>query len=122
MRAHHIIVLITGRQLLQKSYREIIFTGEILLSFRQRIKKSKIFQCFKLCFQYDLKVARISPLSLFLHFFADIPCFFFSPGRDQLLGRAGQEISTPVSAIYMSFGSQGWTALLELVDTAGPKV
>ena len=41
MRAHHIIVLITGRQLLQKSYREIIFTGEILLSFRQRIQESK---------------------------------------------------------------------------------
>ena len=40
MRAHHIIVLITGRQLLQKSYREIIFTGEILLSFRQRIQES----------------------------------------------------------------------------------
>ena len=41
MRAHHIIVLITGRQLLQKSYREIIFTGEILLSFRQRIQESR---------------------------------------------------------------------------------
>ena len=38
MRAHHIIVLITGRQLLQKSYSEIILTGEILLSFRQRIQ------------------------------------------------------------------------------------
>ena len=36
-----------------------------------------------------VKCARISPLSLFLLFFADIPCFF--PGRDQLLGRAGQE-------------------------------
>ena len=50
----------------------------------------------------------------------------FSPGRDQLRGRAGQEnicpVSAPVSALYMSFGSQGWTALLELVDTAGPKV
>ena len=44
---------------------------------------------------------------------------FFSPGRDQLLGRAGQE---NISALYMSFGSQGWTALLELVDTAGPNV
>ena len=54
-------------------------------------------------------------------FFADIPCVF-SPGRDQLLGRAGQENIGPVSALYMSFGSQGWTALLELVDTAGPKV
>ena len=64
----------------------------------------------------------------FLYFynsFANIPCFF-SPGRDQLLWRAGQKISAlvsaPVSALYMSFGSQGWTALLELVDTAGPKV
>ena len=54
-------------------------------------------------------------------FFADILCFF-SPGRDQLLGRAGQKNIGPVSALYMSFGWQGWTALFDLVDTAGPKV
>ena len=51
---------------------------------------------------------------------------FFSPGRDQLSWRGGQENIgpriSPVSALYMRFGSQGWTALLELVDTAGPKV
>ena len=31
-------------------------------------------------------------------------------------------VSAPVSALYMSFGSQGWTVLLKLVDMAGPKV
>ena len=50
----------------------------------------------------------------------------FSPGQDQLLGRAGQKnISpgiSPESALYMTFGSQGWTALFDLVDTLGPKV
>ena len=40
-------------------------------------------------------------------------------GRDR---KISAPLSAPVSALYMSFGSQGWTALLELVDTAGPKV
>ena len=31
------------------------------------------------------------------------------------------QISAPVSALYISFGWQGWTALFDLVDTAGPK-
>ena len=69
----------------------------------------------------QVKCARISPLSLFLHFLQVFPVFF-SPGRDQLRGRRDRKISAPVSALYMSFGSQGWTALLELIDTAGPKV
>ena len=50
----------------------------------------------------------------------------FSPGRDQLLGRAGQKISAlvsaPVSALYLTFGSKGWTALFDWADTLGPKV
>ena len=76
-----------------------------------------------------MKCARISPLSLFLHFFADIPCFFsvfFLQGEINSWGGLEREISAPVSAPvsarYISFGSQGWTALLELVGTAGPKV
>ena len=64
----------------------------------------------------------------FLYFynsFANIPCFFLQGeinscgGRDRKISAL---VSAPVSALYMSFGSQGWTALLELVDTAGPKV
>ena len=54
-------------------------------------------------------------------FFADIPCFFLQ-GEINSWGGRDRKISTPVSALYMSFGSQGRTALLELVDTAGPKV
>ena len=40
-------------------------------------------------------------------------------GRDRKISAL---VSAPVSALYLSFGSQGWTALLELVDTTGPKV
>ena len=62
----------------------------------------------------------------FYNFFADVPCFFFLQGEINSLGGRDRKISAPVSApvsaLYMSFGSQGWTALLELVDTAGPKV
>ena len=62
---------------------------------------------------------------MFYIFFADIPCFFlqgeinFWEGRDRKISAL---VSALVSALYMSFGLQGWTALLELVDTAGPKV
>ena len=64
-------------------------------------------------------------LSLVLHFLANIPCFF-SLGRDQLLGRAGQEnispgISPRISPLH-EFWIAGLEALLELVNTAGPKV
>ena len=47
---------------------------------------------------------------------------FFLQGEINFWGGRDRKISSPVSALYMSFGSQGWTALLELVDTAGPKV
>ena len=48
------------------------------------------------------------------------PAYFNSwGGRDRKISAL---VSAPVSALYMSFGSQGWTALLELVDTAGLKV
>ena len=51
---------------------------------------------------------------------------FFSPGQDQLLGRAGQKnispgISPGISPL-LDFGSQGWTALFDWADTLGPKV
>ena len=59
-----------------------------------------------------------STFFIFYNCFADIPCF--SPGRDQLLGRA--LVSAPVSALHMTFGSKGWTALFDLADTLGPKV
>ena len=71
------------------------------------------------------KNARFRPLSLFFTIVLQIfpVC---SPGRDQLLERADRKISAlvsaPVSALYMTFGSQGWTALFDLVDTLGPKV
>ena len=56
----------------------------------------------------------------FLYFyiiFADIP-YFFLQGEINCLGGRDREIS----ALHMSFGSQGWTALFDLVDTVGPKV
>ena len=73
----------------------------------------------------QVKCERISPLSLFLQFFCRCSLFFLQGeinswgGRDRKISAL---VSAPVSALYMSFGSQGWTALLELVDTAGPKV
>ena len=60
--------------------------------------------------------------------FADIP-YFFSRARSTA-GEGGTEkisalvsalVSAPVSALYMSFESQGWTALFDLVDTVGSK-
>ena len=66
-----------------------------------------------------------STFFIFTIFFADIPCFFFQGEINSWEGR-DRKISDPVSALvsvlYTSFGLQGWTALLELVDTAGPKV
>ena len=64
----------------------------------------------------------------FLYFyncFADIPCFFLQGEINSLGGRdrnISALVSAPVSALYMTFGSQGWTALFDLVDTLGPKV
>ena len=54
-------------------------------------------------------------------FFEDIP-FFFSMARSTAGEDGTEKISAPVSALYMTFGSQGWTALFDLVDTVGPKV
>ena len=54
------------------------------------------------------------------------PGVFFLQGEINSWGGRDMKIlapvSAPLSALNMSFGSQGWTALLELVDTAGPKV
>ena len=66
-----------------------------------------------------------STFFIFTFFCADIPFFSLQGeinswgGRDR---KISAPVSAPVSALYMSFGSQGWTALLELVDTTGPKV
>ena len=63
----------------------------------------------------------------FLYFyncFADFP-FFFLQGEINCWGGRDRKVpalvSAPVSALYMSFGSQGRTALFDLVDTVGPK-
>ena len=59
-------------------------------------------------------------------FFLQIFPVFFLQGEINSWGGRDRKISAPVSALvsalYMSFGSQGWTAQLELLDTAGPKV
>ena len=64
----------------------------------------------------------------FLYFniiFADIPRFF-RQGKINCWGGQDRKITAPVSALvsalYMSFGSQRWTALFDLVDKVGPKV
>ena len=65
----------------------------------------------------------------FLYFFTIVlqifPVFFLQGdincwgGRDRKISAL---VSAPVSALYMTFGSQGWTALFDLGDTLGPKV
>ena len=52
---------------------------------------------------------------------ADIPCFC---SREKSTARKDgtEKISTSVSALYMTFELQGWTALFDLVDIVGPKV
>ena len=62
-----------------------------------------------------------STFFIFTIFLQTFPVFFLQ-GEINSWGGWDRKISAPVSALYMSFGSQGWTALLELVDTAGPKV
>ena len=84
------------------------------------------FRCFQCDFGWnEVKYARIRLTSLFLHFLDDVRCFFLQGEINSWEGR-DRKISAPVSALvsalYMSFGSQGWTALFDLVDTDGPKV
>ena len=56
---------------------------------------------------------------IFYNYFADSPCFFLRGGSDKKISAL---VSAPLSALYMTFGSQGWTALFDLVNGAGPKV
>ena len=64
-----------------------------------------------------------STFFIFTFFLQILPVlFFFSRARSTPGGGRDRKISAPVSALFMSFGLQGWTALFELVDTAGPKV
>ena len=67
----------------------------------------------------------------YVHFLYFYNCFlqmfpvFFLKGEINCWGGRDRKISALVSAlvsaIYMKFGSQGWTALFDLVDTVGPK-
>ena len=86
---------------------------------------------FERCFQCDLgwnqvKICKnTSTFFIFYNCFADIPCFFLQGeincwgGQDRKISAL---VSAPVSALHMTFGSQGWTALFDLADTFGPKV
>ena len=71
-----------------------------------------IFHCFSGVFSFrfglnEVKYPRIRLISLFLHFFQIFPVF--SPGRDQLLRRAGLEnISPRISHLH-----EFWIAGLE---------
>ena len=59
----------------------------------------------------QVKCERISPPSLFLHFLQIFPVF--SPGRDQLLGRAGQENISPGISPRISPLHEFWIAGLD---------
>ena len=67
-------------------------------------------------------------VNFFLYFyncFADIPCFFYrarSTAGEVRTEKISALVSAHVSAFYMTFGSQGWTALFDLVDRFEPKV
>ena len=65
-----------------------------------------IFQCFNV-FSVRFWLESGKDMQEYVHFlifyncFADISCCFFSPGRDQLLGRAGQKnISPGISPLH----------------------
>ena len=60
----------------------------------------------------EVKYARIRLTSLFLHFLNDVRCFF-SPGRDQLLGRVGQENIGPCISFRISPLHEFWVARLD---------
>ena len=87
---------------------------------------SMFLAVFLVRFWYESgKMCKNKSTFFFFTFFADIPCFFclfFSPGRNQLLGSAGQENIGPCISPLHEFWITGLEALLELVDTAGPKV
>ena len=59
------------------------------------------------------KYASISPLFLFLQFFCRYSLFFFSPGPDQLLGRAGQKNISPGISLRISPLHEFWMAGLD---------
>ena len=90
-----------------------------------------IIQCFNsvvstILVGIRLKYARIRPLSLFFTIVLQIFPVFFLQGEINCWGGRDRKISALVSALvsalYMTFGSQGWTALFDLEDTLGPKV
>ena len=91
--------------------------------------KTWIFQCFSGVFSAVLAAirynyARIRPLSLFYTTFLQILPVFLQyeincwGGRDRKISAL---VSAPVSALYMAFGWQGWTAVFDLAYTVGPK-
>ena len=62
-----------------------------------------------------------STFFIFTFIFADFPCFFLQ-GEISSWGGRDRKISASVSALYMSFGWQGWTTLFDLVYTAEPNI
>ena len=58
----------------------------------------------------------------FLQLFCRYSVFFFLQGEINGWGGRDRKISALVSALYLTFGSQGWTALFDWADTLGPKV
>ena len=105
------------------------FDAEAILYGDTRCMKMDI-SMFERCFQCGfglnkVKYAKKCPLSLFLHFLQIFPGCFLQ-GEINCWGEQDRNISAPVSApvsaLYMTFGSKGWTALFDLVDMIGPKV
>ena len=87
---------------------------------------------FQQCFQCDFgcnQVKKCKNTSTFFIFFTIVlqifPDFFLQGeincwgGRDRKISAL---VSAPVSALYLTFGSQDWTALFDWADTLGPKV
>ena len=80
-------------------------------------------RAFALALALEVKYGRIRPVSLFITIGLQISLGFFLQGEINCWGGWDRKISAlvsaPVSALYMTFGSQGWTALF---DTLGQKV
>ena len=104
------------------------FDADAILYGDTRCKKMDT-SMFKRCFQRDfgwnqVKICKnTSTFFIFTTVFCRYSLFFLKGeincwgGRDRKISAL---VSALVSALYMSFGSQGWTAVFDLVDTVGP--
>ena len=70
----------------------------------------------------QVKICKNMSTVFIFYIFCRYSLFFFLQGKVNCWGGPDRKISAPVSALYMTFGSQGWRALFDLVDTFGPKV